>query len=100
MSSIRSASSRTRISTCVRLAALLADVVQQAAGRGDQDLDAGAQLLDLRVQRHAAVDDRRAQGHLAAVGVDRLGTCTASSRVGVSTSARTGWRAGEKEVFA
>ena len=52
----------------------LADEVEQAAGRGDEDLDAGAQLLDLRVERHAAVDHRaRAAGDVAAVGLHRLG---------------------------
>ena len=39
----------------------LADEVQEAARRGDEDLDAGEQLLDLRVERDAAVDDRRTQ---------------------------------------
>ena len=40
MSSMRSASSRTRISTWPRLTVALADVVEQPAGRGDEDLDA------------------------------------------------------------
>ena len=42
---------------------LLADEVEQPARRRDEDLDAGAQGLDLRVHRHAAVDDGRAQRH-------------------------------------
>ena len=43
MSSIRSASSRTRISTWPQVDRALADVVEQAAGRGDDDLGPGAQ---------------------------------------------------------
>ena len=45
MSSIRSASSRTRISTWLEVDRALADVVEQPARRGDEDLDAGEQLL-------------------------------------------------------
>ena len=51
---------------------LLADEVEQPAGRRDEDLDAGAQRLDLRVHRDAAVDDGRAQRHGPAVGADAL----------------------------
>ena len=40
----------------------LADVVQQPARSGDEDLDAAPEQLDLRVDPGAAVDDRRAQG--------------------------------------
>ena len=40
MSSMRSASSSTRISTCDRSTVLLLHVVEQAARRGDQDVDA------------------------------------------------------------
>ena len=52
-------------------------MVEQAAGAGDDDLDAGAQFLDLRAHAHAAVDRDAAQVRLAAqVGdgvVDLLG---------------------------
>ena len=51
---------------------LLADEVEQPAGRGDEDLDAAAQRLDLRVHRHAAVHDGRAQRDRPAVGADAL----------------------------
>ncbi len=40
----------------------LADEVEEAAGRRDEDLDAGAQLLDLGIEGHAAVHHRRPQG--------------------------------------
>ena len=72
MSSIRSASSRTRISTWLEVGHLLADEVEQAAGRRDEDLDAAAQGLDLRVHRDAAVDHGRAQRDGPAVGPDAL----------------------------
>ena len=51
----------------------LADEVEQPAGRGDEDLDAGPQLLDLGIERDAAVDHGRAQRHVPAVGLDALG---------------------------
>ena len=51
---------------------LLADEVEQATGRRDEDLDPGAQRLDLRVHGDAAVDDGRAQRHGPAVGPDAL----------------------------
>ena len=72
MSSIRSASSRTRISTCPRLATRWPDEVEQAARRRDEDLDAAAQGLDLGVHRDPAVDHGRAQGDGPAVGPDAL----------------------------
>ena len=50
----------------------LPDEVEQAARRRDEDLDAGAQRLDLRFHRDAAVDDRGAQRHRPAVGPDAL----------------------------
>ena len=48
----------------------LADEVEQAARRGDEDLDAGAQLLDLGIERDAAVDDGRRGAARAPVGLD------------------------------
>ena len=66
MSSIRSASSRTRISDLGEVRRVLAHEVEQAARRRDEDLDAAPELLDLRVERHAAVDDGRAQRHVCA----------------------------------
>jgi hypothetical protein len=50
--------------------ALLLDVVEQAARRGDDDLAAFAQLGDLRLDVHAAVDADRAQRQVLAVGDD------------------------------
>ena len=71
MSSIRSASSRTRISTCGEVDRALADVVEQAAGGGDDDLGAAAQGADLGVEADAAVDGDRRIG-ASAVGADAL----------------------------
>ena len=51
---------------------VLADMVQQATGRRDEDLDPAAQGLGLGLDRHAAVDDRRAQRHGPAVGLEAL----------------------------
>ncbi len=50
----------------------LAGVVQQPSRRGHQDIDALAQLLDLRVDLDAAEDHRRAQREVAAVGLHAL----------------------------
>jgi len=46
----------------------LADVVEQAAGRGDQDVDAALQRLDLRPDADAAEDQRGLQRQVVAVG--------------------------------
>ena len=50
----------------------LAEVVEQAARRRDDDLGTGAQRADLRIEADAAVDGRRADGVLGAVGPDAL----------------------------
>ena len=50
----------------------LAEVVEQAAGRRDDDLGAGAQGADLRVEADAAVDGGGADRVLGAVGADAL----------------------------
>ena len=44
MSSMRSASSRTKISTWLKFTDFLLDVVQQAPGSGNQYLDAGGTI--------------------------------------------------------
>ena len=78
-----------------------AGMVEQSAGRRDDDLDATEQVALLRRHGHAAVDDGRAQPDVASVDLEaRRPTWTASSRVGVTTSTRTGCRAGEKLVLA
>ena len=46
------------------------DQVEQAAGRGDQDVDATRQGLDLAAVAHAADDGAEAQAEAAAVGVE------------------------------
>ena len=50
----------------------LADEIEQAAGRRNEDLDAAAEGLDLGVHRDAAVDDGRAQRDRSAVRPDAL----------------------------
>ena len=50
----------------------LADVVEQAAGRGDDDLGAGAQLGGLGLEADAAVDGGRPDRAVLAVGADAL----------------------------
>ena len=72
MSSIRSASSRTRISTWPRFATFWPTRSSSRPGRRDEDLDAAAQRLDLGVHRDPAVDHRRAQRDGPAVGPDAL----------------------------
>ena len=80
---------------------LLADEVEQPARRRDEDLDAGAERLDLRVHRDAAVDDGRSGAAPSGRRSRTLSsTCMASSRVGTRIRTRTGWRAGEKLVLA
>ena len=50
----------------------LIDVIEQTAGTGYDDIDPGAQFLDLRVDAHAAVNGDAAQFCLEAEGVDGL----------------------------
>jgi hypothetical protein len=57
MSSMRSASSSTKISTSVEVDEALAHEVEQAARRGDQHVDAALQLPILRELADAAEDD-------------------------------------------
>ena len=65
MSSIRSASSRTRTSTPRQVDRALVDEVEQAAGRRDDDLGAGAELRDLGTEADAAVHGRGADRPVA-----------------------------------
>ncbi len=57
----------------VQHAVLRLDVVEQAAGRGDQHLDAAAQLLGLRLDVDPAEDHDRAQQGVARVALDVVG---------------------------
>ena len=66
----------------------LVGVVEQAARRGDDDVDAAAQRVDLRARADAAEDQGRALAQVAAEVGEDCSTCAASSRVGTSTSAR------------
>ena len=74
MSSMRSASSRTRNSSRVELRVRVLEVVEQAAGRGDEDVDAAAERLLLRRHADAAEDrgagERRVPGEVGEVLVD------------------------------
>ena len=78
------------------------DVVEQPARRGDQHLDAGLQLERLRLHVDAAEHSTTAARSLVNFEycLTLLATWSASSRVGASTSARTGWRAGDMLRFS
>ncbi len=52
---------------------LLAQVVDQAAGGGDKDVDAGGQRLHLRAVLHAAKDHSDGEAEVLAVGAEALG---------------------------
>ena len=56
MSSIRSASSRTKISIVLKSNTSLVHQVQQPAGRGHENIDAALHIADLRILIHAAVN--------------------------------------------
>jgi hypothetical protein len=71
MSSMRSASSSTRICTWTGPGALLLQV-EQAAGRGHQDVHAALDAVDLRVHAHAAEHHGGVQRQVLAVGRARL----------------------------
>ncbi len=55
-----------------QLYGLLLDVVEEAPRCRDDDLDSGTQFGDLGAHVDAAVDAGRSQGHVLAVGLDRL----------------------------
>ena len=71
MSSMRSASSSTKISMRERVDVALAVVVEQAAGRGDEDVDAALQLRGLRPEADAAEQHHRRDLQVLAVRLDR-----------------------------
>jgi hypothetical protein len=66
---------------------LAADVIEDAAGGADDDVHAGAELIDLLADRRAAVDRLDRQALVLADRASSRQTCRASSRVGVSTIA-------------
>ena len=72
MSSMRSASSMTRISTPISMMLAALEMVQQPAGRGDQHVDAAVELLDLVVHRHAADQQRHVELVIDAVFLEAL----------------------------
>ena len=69
---------------------LLLHVVEEAPWCRDEDVDPASERVDLRVDADAAVDERRPQRHVLAVGAYASSTCAASSRVGVMMRARMG----------
>jgi hypothetical protein len=72
MSSIRSASSSTSTSIADRSAVRWPEVVEQAAGRGHQDVGARAQRRVLRIDVDAAEDHRGGERQVLAVGAHRF----------------------------
>ena len=72
MSSMRSASSRTRTSSPAKLGVRMLHVVEQSAGAGDDEIDAAAQCPLLGRRRHATVDRGRAQLRVTSEGVEVL----------------------------
>jgi hypothetical protein len=65
---MRSASSSTKISTWLRSSVRWLVVVQQAPGRGHQDVDALLQAVDLRLHADAAEHHHAGQRQVLAVG--------------------------------
>ena len=72
MSSMRSASSSTRISTRPEVDAAAVHVVLEAAGGGDDDVDRLSHLVELPAERHAAHEAGGEQALAGAVAVRRL----------------------------
>ena len=87
MSSISSASSRMTTWTPSKREAAALEVVDGAARRRHDDVDAAPQPAQLLADRLAAVDRQDAGAQLAAVAWSASATCIASSRVGTRTSA-------------
>ena len=49
------------------------EMVDQAAGRGDEHIEAARQRLDLRAMADAAEDDRNLHAHMASIGAKTVG---------------------------
>ena len=88
MSSMRSASSRTRISTSLQRQQPLVEQVQQPARRGHQDVHAAVQRLRLRALPDAAEDDRVPQRRVLAVARGSSRRSGRPARAWASGSAR------------
>ena len=73
ISSIWSASSSTSIRTWLRSMLRAVDVVDQAARRGDDDVDAAVERAQLAVDGLAAVDRQQAQTAAVAEAAEMLG---------------------------
>ena len=86
---MRSASSSTTTSTA-EIEDVLLVVVDQAAGGADQDIDPGGQVVALLLVAGAAEHQADPKPVWRPSSRVSLWICTASSRVGASTSAR-GW---------
>ena len=77
----------------------LAHVVEQAARTGHDDIDAAAQLRDLRLRAHAAIDGDAAQPGLAAQRADgRMGLLGQFARGGQDERAHVAARAGQQPL--
>ena len=73
MSSISSASSSTTIFTAARCKRAAPDMIERAARRGDDDVDAALQRADLTFHRSAAIDRHRDDSERLAIFVHGLG---------------------------
>src|SRR5436305_2760774 len=71
----------------------LRDQVEQAAGRGDQNVDALAERRHLRVLTHAAEDDGAAEAQVPPVGAKALADLTGEFAGGAQDEATNAGRA-------
>ena len=79
----------------------LVEVIEQAAGGGDQHVDAARQRLSIcGAMADAAEDDGDPDAEMAAVGAEAVADLAASSRVGLSTSTRQPRRIGSRLLAA
>ena len=72
MSSMRSASSRTRNSTSAEAQRIALDEIKEPTRRGDKDIDAVEQRANLGAHRHAADGKRRPDAQMAAIGAEAV----------------------------
>ncbi len=72
MSSMRSASSRTRTSTQSSVTARFLHQVHETPGRGDENVDAAGEGADLLAHRHAADGERGAPLEVPAIGPEAV----------------------------
>ena len=88
ISSIRSASSSTSISTLRKSADAIPDQIEQSPRRGNEDINAATKHIGLWTHAHTAVNDGKFKLHMLAVNAEAVGDLGGEFAVGQRTRQR------------